>query len=65
MISIAAAGRHRQGTLVLPQPPDDHETRSYAWRSLPYLASALAISAGYVIVAQVYFEVDNADPYGP
>ena len=59
MISVAAAGRHRAGALVLPQPPDEAEADSYAWRSLPYLASALAISAVYVLVAQVYFEVDN------
>ncbi|HEY2549304.1 MAG TPA: cellulose synthase catalytic subunit [Streptosporangiaceae bacterium] len=59
MISVVAAGRHRAGALVLPQPPDESETESYAWRSLPYLASALAISAVYVLVAQVFFEVDN------
>jgi cellulose synthase (UDP-forming) len=52
-------GRHRARGLVLPLPPDDAEKCSYSWRSLPYLTSALAISAAFVVAAQVLFEVDN------
>ena len=52
-------GRHRATGLVLPLPPDDTEKQSYSWRSLFYLASALAISSAFVITAQVLFEVGN------
>ncbi len=52
-------GRHRVVGPVLPEPPDDIEKRSYAWRSLPYLASALVISSLFVITAQIFLEIGN------
>jgi len=45
---------------VLPEPPDDAEKSSYAWRSLPLLATALSISALCLIAAQVWFELRYA-----
>ncbi len=59
MTTSALRGRHRDTGLVLPQPPDDAEKDSYSWNSMFYLASALAISAGFVITAQVLFELGN------
>jgi cellulose synthase (UDP-forming) len=55
--AIPREGRHRSSGYVLPRPPDSEEKQSYAWRSLPLLATALAISALCVIIAQVWFEV--------
>jgi cellulose synthase (UDP-forming) len=52
-------GRHRSTGLVPPLPPDDAEKLSYGSRSLAYLASALAISAAFVVIAQVLFEAGN------
>ena len=58
--------RHRRGApgdgtgypdLVLPTPPSDEEKGSYAWRSLPFLAVALCVSAVCVIVAQLWIEI--------
>ena len=46
--------------MFFPEPPSDAEKGSYAWRSLPLLATALAISALCLIVAQVWFEVRYA-----
>jgi cellulose synthase (UDP-forming) len=55
--TVAPRGRHhRKLGPVLPEPPDDYEKTSYAWRSLPFLASALAISALCVIASQVLME---------
>ncbi len=45
---------------MLPEPPNDLEKNSYAWRSLPFLATALAISAICLIVTQAWFEIRNA-----
>jgi len=60
MSTLAAPGRHRsKDVVVLPDAPDDEEKASYAWRSLPFLTSALAISAFFIILAQVAFEVHN------
>jgi len=58
--ALSARGRHhRQRGLVLPEPPDDAEKVSYAWRSLPFLLAALAVSSLCVIVAQVWMEVSH------
>jgi cellulose synthase (UDP-forming) len=58
--TVSSAGRHRDSQrLVLPTPPDDAERASYAWRSLPFLTTALTFSALCVIIAQVWFEVKN------
>lgn len=50
-------GRHRQTGVIVPKPPTDSEKASYAWRSLPYLTSAVTLSALCVIVAQAWMEV--------
>jgi cellulose synthase (UDP-forming) len=56
--TLAARGRHHRRTgLVLPEPPDDHEKASYSSRALPFLATALAVSALCIIVSQVWMEV--------
>lgn len=47
-----ARGRHRQLGPVLPEPPDDAEKASYAWRSLPFLTTALTVSALCMIISQ-------------
>jgi cellulose synthase (UDP-forming) len=52
-------GRHRYQGIVLPEPPDDVEKASYAWRSLPFLTAALAFSSACVIAAQLWFELRN------
>src|SRR5258708_2154664 len=56
---LAAEGRHRWRGLVLPQPPDDAETRSYAPRALAPLLPALFVSAGCIIFSQALMEIDN------
>jgi cellulose synthase (UDP-forming) len=56
-IALAPRGRHRSCGVVVPEPPDDAEKASYAWRSLPFLASALTVSTICVIAAQVVLEV--------
>ena len=56
---VVPAGRHRR-LVVLPEPPNDAERDSYAWRSLPVLATALFLSALCLITAQVWFEIQNA-----
>jgi cellulose synthase/poly-beta-1,6-N-acetylglucosamine synthase-like glycosyltransferase len=53
----ALRGRHRATYLVVPEPPDSDEKASYAWRSLPFLAAALCISAVCLIVAQAWLEI--------
>ncbi len=60
-MSTAAAerGRHRRYG-VLPEPPDDEEKASYAWRSLRYLATGLFASSLCVILAQAFMEIRNA-----
>jgi cellulose synthase (UDP-forming) len=57
---LARTGRHRSRGHVLPDPPSDAEKYSYAWRSLPMLATALFISAVCLILTQAWFEVRNA-----
>ena len=44
---------------VLPETPDDFEKTSYAWRSLPFLTTALTFSSLCVIAAQLWFEMRN------
>jgi cellulose synthase (UDP-forming) len=56
---LAAEGRHRWHGLVLPRPPDDAETRSYAPRALAPLVPALFISAACIILSQALMEFDN------
>jgi cellulose synthase (UDP-forming) len=41
----------------LPSVPTDEEKASYAWRSLPFLATALTISAICTITAQAWLEI--------
>lgn len=58
-MSFFGADSELQGVevIVIPDPPDDAEKYSYAWRSLPFLAAALTISAFFMIVAQGWFEL--------
>jgi len=60
-VSIVATAkvRHRQASLVLPEPPDDEEKYAYVQRNLPYLATALVIGASCLIVSQVRFELHD------
>ena len=51
--------RRMTQTIVLPHSPDDTEKLSYSWRSLPFLTTAITVSTLCVIVAQVWFELDN------
>jgi cellulose synthase (UDP-forming) len=55
--TLAARGRHRQLGPILPGPPDDAEKSSYGWRSLPFLTTALALSALCLGGGQVWLEV--------
>ena len=57
--AMGSRGRHRRGQLVLPDAPSDAEKALYAWRSLPFLTSALAFSSVCLITAQVWFEIRN------
>jgi cellulose synthase (UDP-forming) len=50
------SGRHRYSGPVVPEPPDNIEKDSYAWRSLPFLTTALCVSALCIIVAQAWME---------
>ena len=59
-MSATTAGRHRRNGLVLPESPNDAETRSYMTRSLAYLTPALTVSAACVIFAQALLEIRNA-----
>ena len=55
--TATAGGRHRHVGAVLPEPPDDVEKGSYAWRSLPFLTAALGASAVCVLAAQAWLEI--------
>jgi cellulose synthase (UDP-forming) len=58
--ALTARGKHhRRGGLVLPEPPDDQEKASYGWRSLPFLAAALAVSATCIIASQLWMEISH------
>lgn len=43
-------------TLVLPATPNGIEKNSYAWRSLPYLTTALTVSSLCIVTAQLWLE---------
>jgi cellulose synthase (UDP-forming) len=58
-VTLTARGRHRHAGPVLPGPPDDAEKASYGWRSLPFLTTALALSAACVIASQVWMEASH------
>lgn len=53
---ITAIGAGYEGP-ELPSAPTDEEKASYAWRSLPFLTTALAVSAFCTIVAQAWLEI--------
>jgi cellulose synthase (UDP-forming) len=55
--AAASRGRHRVTYVVLPDPPSNDEKSSYAWRSLPFLAAALCVSAVCLITAQAWMEI--------
>jgi cellulose synthase (UDP-forming) len=54
---ITALGGQGSGQIELPSAPTDEEKASYAWRSLPFLTSAITMSALCVVVAQAWLEV--------
>ena len=57
MTTIARVDRRpRRDEVVLPETPDEAEKVSYAWRSLPFLTTALMLSSICVIAAQLWFE---------
>jgi cellulose synthase (UDP-forming) len=59
-VTLTAHGKHhRRAGLVVPEPPDDHEKASYGWRSLPFLATALALSALCIVVSQAWMELSH------
>jgi cellulose synthase/poly-beta-1,6-N-acetylglucosamine synthase-like glycosyltransferase len=58
-IVTAAGRRQRQGSLVLPQPPDDEEKYSYVQRNLPYLTATLVVGAGCLVISQARFELHD------
>jgi cellulose synthase (UDP-forming) len=51
--------KNHRPAVVLPTPPTDEEKRVYAWRSLPFLTTALTTSALCIIAAQAWFEIRN------
>jgi len=58
--ALTARGKHhRRPGMVVPEPPDDHEKASYCWRALPFLATALAVSALCIIVSQLWMELSH------
>lgn len=58
-MSAPVTAGQRAGQTVLPMAPTDGEKASYAWRSLTYLTAAIAISAAYIVAAQLLFEIRN------
>jgi cellulose synthase (UDP-forming) len=58
-VTTPVTAGQRSGDTVLPRAPSDQEKASYAWRSLTYLTSAITISAIFIIVAQLLFEINN------
>lgn len=56
MTTLAAAPVRHRPAGVVPAPPANHEKASYAWRSLPFLTSAVTASALCIIVAQAWME---------
>jgi cellulose synthase/poly-beta-1,6-N-acetylglucosamine synthase-like glycosyltransferase len=58
-VTAAVARRHEHVSLVLPEPPDDHEKYAYIQRNLPYLTTVLVIGASCLIVSQLRFELQD------
>jgi cellulose synthase/poly-beta-1,6-N-acetylglucosamine synthase-like glycosyltransferase len=58
---VTALGENGMSGITLPAAPTDQEKASYAWRSLSYLAVAITISAFFVVLAQILFEVKNPE----
>jgi Glycosyl transferase family group 2 len=53
-------GRHHRGAgPVLPEPPDERDKASYAWRPRPIPAIALSISALPIVIAQFWLEFSH------
>jgi hypothetical protein len=50
---------HRGGGPVLPAPPDERDTASYAWRPSPLPAIALSIGALGIVIAQFWLEISH------
>jgi len=50
---------HRGGGPVLPQPPDERDKSSYAWRPRPLPAIAASISALPIVIAQFWLEISH------
>ncbi len=57
MSVVTALGGDNGRSLVPPAAPTDEEKASYAWRSLPFLTTALTVSAFCIIGAQLWMEV--------
>lgn len=57
MSVITALGGDSGNAIVLPAAPTGEEKASYAWRSLPFLTSAITMSALCVTVAQAWVEI--------
>ena len=58
--TLSARGKHhRRAGVIVPEPPDEHEKASYSWRSLPFLATALAVSAMCIIGSQLWMEISH------
>jgi cellulose synthase/poly-beta-1,6-N-acetylglucosamine synthase-like glycosyltransferase len=58
--ALSARGKHhRRSGVIVPEAPDDHEKASYSWRSLPFLATALGLSALCIIGSQLWMEVSH------
>jgi len=55
-MTAPAVGRGTQPGLVIPLSPTNEEKASYAWRSVPFLAGFLTVSALCVVVAQAWME---------
>lgn len=56
-IDTVSANQRRRVETVLPTPPTDAEKMSYAWRSLPFLTTAITISSLCIVVAQAWLEI--------
>lgn len=60
MFGLGVARDPKRSALVLPVPPDASEQYIYVWRSLPFLAGAITVSALSLVIAQAWFEVRDA-----
>ena len=58
--TAAKRGRHhRGGGPVLPEPPDESDKASYAWRPRRLAAIALSISALPIVITQFWLEISH------